>query len=93
VLDRVLAAYDAGVDELDRAQAALALMWATGPGAADPEDLVDRIEQALRDVAGRHHELELRLESCRQLFKTNRLDRHRATRTVAIALAEARRRG
>jgi DNA-binding CsgD family transcriptional regulator len=64
-IDRVLAAYDAGLDEVDRAHAALGLMWATGPGGHDPDELVGLIEEALRDVAGRHPELELRLESAR----------------------------
>jgi DNA-binding CsgD family transcriptional regulator len=64
-LDGVLAAYDAGLDEVDRAQAALALMWATGPGGGDPQELLRVVEEALRGVAGRHRELELRLESCR----------------------------
>jgi DNA-binding CsgD family transcriptional regulator len=64
-LDRVFAAYDAGLDEVDRAHAALALMWATGPGDPDPQKVVTTIEQALEGVAGRHRELELRLESTR----------------------------
>ena len=64
-IDRVLAAYDAALDEVDRAHAALGLMWATGPGGRDPHELVAMIDQALRDVAGRHRELELRLESAR----------------------------
>ena len=64
-LDRVLAAYDAGVDEVERAEAALGLMWATGPGGHDPHEMVALIERALQGVAGRHRELELRLESAR----------------------------
>jgi DNA-binding CsgD family transcriptional regulator len=64
-IDRVLAAYDAGSDEVERAEAALGLMWATGPGGRDPDEIVGLIEDALRGVAGRHPELELRLESAR----------------------------
>jgi len=64
-LDRVLEAYDAGLDEVDRAQAALGLMWATGPGGRDPDKVVAVIEEALRGVAGRHRELELQLEAGR----------------------------
>jgi DNA-binding CsgD family transcriptional regulator len=64
-LERVLAAYDAGADEVDRARAALALTWATGPGAGDPDVVIGLIDEAIRGVAGRHRELELRLESCR----------------------------
>jgi DNA-binding CsgD family transcriptional regulator len=64
-IDRVLAAYGAGMDEVERAQAALGLMWATGPGGHDPDEVMAVIEQALRGVAGRHRELELRLESAR----------------------------
>jgi DNA-binding CsgD family transcriptional regulator len=64
-IDRVLAAYDAGIDEVDRAQAALGLTWATGPGGRDPAEIMAVIEHALRGVAGRHRELELRLEAAR----------------------------
>jgi DNA-binding CsgD family transcriptional regulator len=64
-IDRVLAAYNAAEDEVDRAEAALGLMWATGPGGHDPNEMVAMIEEALRGVAGRHSELELRLESSR----------------------------
>ena len=64
-LDRVHAAYDAGLDEVDRAQAALGLMWATGPGGRDPDKVFAVVDEALRGVAGRHPELELRLESGR----------------------------
>ena len=64
-IDRVLAAYNAAVDEVDRAEAALGLMWATGPGGHDPNEMVAMIDEALRGVVGRHSELELRLESSR----------------------------
>ena len=64
-LDRVRTAYAAATDEVDRAQAALALTWAAGPGTGDPDELLAMIEGALSDVAGRHRELELRLQSCR----------------------------
>jgi DNA-binding CsgD family transcriptional regulator len=64
-LDRVLEAYDAGLNEIDRAQAALGLMWATGPGGRDPVRVVAVVQDALRGVAGGHRELELRLEAAR----------------------------
>jgi DNA-binding NarL/FixJ family response regulator len=64
-LDSVLTAHAAALDEVDRAQAALALMWAAGPGAGDPLELVGLIDAAISGVAGRHRELELRLEACR----------------------------
>jgi DNA-binding CsgD family transcriptional regulator len=66
-LDRVLAAYNAALDEVERAEAALGLMWATGPGGHDPNEMVAMIDEALRGVVGRHSELELRLESARLL--------------------------
>ena len=44
-IDRVLAAYDAALDEVDRAEAALGLMWATGPGGRDPHEMVAMIER------------------------------------------------
>jgi DNA-binding CsgD family transcriptional regulator len=64
-LDRVLEASDAALDEVDRAHAALALMWASGPGRQDPEQALAMIERAIGGVAGRHRELELRLEAVR----------------------------
>ena len=64
-LDRVLEASDAALDEVDRAHAALALMWASGPGRQDPEQVLAMVEQAIGGVAGRHRELELRLEAAR----------------------------
>jgi DNA-binding CsgD family transcriptional regulator len=64
-LNHVLAASDAAVDEEQRAQAALALMWASGPGRQDPLEALAMVEQAIAGVAGRHRELELRLEAVR----------------------------
>jgi tetratricopeptide (TPR) repeat protein len=64
-LDRVLEASDAALGEVDRAHAALALMWASGPGRQDPEQALAMIERAIGGVAGRHRELELRLEAVR----------------------------
>ena len=64
-LDRVLEASDAALDEVDRAQAALALMWASGPGRQDPREAGQDGEPAIAGVAGRHRELELRLEAAR----------------------------
>jgi len=64
-LDRVLEASDAALDEVDRAHAALALMWASGPGRQDPHEALGMIERALEGVAGRDRELELKLEAVR----------------------------
>jgi tetratricopeptide (TPR) repeat protein len=64
-LDRVLAAYEMAVDDVERAHAALALMWASGPGRQDPLEALAMIERAIAGVAGRDRELELRLESVR----------------------------
>jgi DNA-binding CsgD family transcriptional regulator len=64
-LDHVLAAADAALDEEQRAQAALALMWASGPGRQDPLEALAMVEQAIVGVAGRHRELEVRLEAVR----------------------------
>jgi DNA-binding CsgD family transcriptional regulator len=61
----VLDAHAAAVDEPSRAQAALALGWATGPGRQDPEDALAMVEQAIAGVAGRHSELELKLQAVR----------------------------
>ena len=84
-LDRVLAAYDAGLNELDRAQAALGLMWATGPGGRDPVRVVAVVEEALWGVAGRHRELELRLEAARLMAS------FLVTRLLEQALGQAER--
>jgi DNA-binding CsgD family transcriptional regulator len=64
-LDHVLAASDAAIDDEQRARAALALMWASGPGRQDPLEALAMVEQAIAGVAGRHRELELRLEAVR----------------------------
>ena len=50
---------------MDRAHAALGLMWATGPGDRDPQQVIAAIEEAIAGVSDRHRELELRLESTR----------------------------
>jgi AAA ATPase domain len=84
-LDRVLEAYYAGRDEVDRAQAALGLMWATGPGGREPAKVVAVVEEALRGVAGRHRELELRLEAARLMAS------FLVTELLAKALGEAER--
>jgi len=84
-LDRVLAAYEAGLDEVDRAHAALGLMWATGPGGRDPHRVVAVVGEALRGVAGRHRELELRLEAARLMAS------FLVTGLLAQALGEAER--
>jgi hypothetical protein len=65
----------AALDECERARAALALMWATGPGRQDPNEAMALIEQAIADVTGRERELELRLEATRYavIFMTNAL--------------------
>jgi DNA-binding CsgD family transcriptional regulator len=64
-LDHVLAASDAALDEEQRGQAALALMWASGPGRQDPLEALAMVEEAIAGVAGRNRELELRLEAVR----------------------------
>ena len=64
-LDRVLAASEVAVDDVERAHAALALMWASGPGRQDPEEALAMIERAIAGVAGQDRELELRLEAAR----------------------------
>jgi AAA ATPase domain len=62
-LQHVLEARRAALDEPQRAQAALALAWATGPGQQDPAEALAMVEQAIAGVAGRHRELELRLQA------------------------------
>ena len=64
-LDHVREAFRTAGDEVERAEAALALMWATGPGQQDPQEAYAMLEQALAGVAGRHRELELQLEAVR----------------------------
>jgi DNA-binding CsgD family transcriptional regulator len=64
-IDRVLAASEAALDPEQRARAALALMWASGPGRQDPREAVAMVEAAIAGVAGRHRELELELEGVR----------------------------
>ena len=64
-LDHVREAFRTADDEVERAEAALALMWATGPGQQDPQEAYAMLEQALAGVAGRHRELELQLEAVR----------------------------
>jgi hypothetical protein len=55
----------ASTDEVQRANAALALLWASGPGRQDPQEALATVEKALEGVAGRHRELELELEAVR----------------------------
>jgi DNA-binding CsgD family transcriptional regulator len=64
-LDHVIQASDVAVDELEYARAALALMWASGPGRQDPGEAAAMIERAIAGVTGRDRELELRLEAVR----------------------------
>ena len=64
-LDRVLEASDAALDADDRARAALALMWTTGPGRQASQELLGIVGRALEGVAGRDRELELQLEATR----------------------------
>ena len=40
-------------------------MWASGPGRQDPQEALAMVEQAIAGVAGRHRELELKLEAAR----------------------------
>lgn len=74
-LQRVIEAHRAALDDPQRAQAALALMWATGPGLQDPKEALAMIEPAIAGVAGRDRELELRLQSTRYavIFMSNML--------------------
>ena len=64
-LDHVVRAFDVAVDDEQRARAALALMWASGPGRQDPQEALAMVDRALAGVAGRHRELELELEAVR----------------------------
>jgi DNA-binding CsgD family transcriptional regulator len=64
-LDRVVAAFEAAGDDVERARAALGLMWASGPGHQAPEEALAMIERAIEGVAGRHRELELELQAAR----------------------------
>jgi ATP/maltotriose-dependent transcriptional regulator MalT len=64
-LDHVIQASDAAGDEVAYAQAALALMWASGPGRQDPQEAAAMIERAIAGVSGRDRELGLRLEAVR----------------------------
>ena len=62
-LDRVLEAFAAARDPEARAEAALALAWATGLGRQDPADALAMVDEALAGVQDR--ELGLRLEALR----------------------------
>jgi hypothetical protein len=64
-LEHVLEASDTALDEAQRARAALALMWASGPGRQDPREALAMVDDAIAGVAGRHRELELELEAVR----------------------------
>jgi DNA-binding CsgD family transcriptional regulator len=74
-LTGVLEAHRAALSEFERAQAALALMWATGPGRQDPNEALAIIERSIQEIAGRDRELELRLEATRYavIFTTDAL--------------------
>jgi DNA-binding CsgD family transcriptional regulator len=67
-LGHVIEAADAARDELEYAQAALALMWASGPGRQDPHEALAMVGGAIAGVAGRHRELELELEATRLMI-------------------------
>jgi len=64
-LHQVIAAFEAARDDVERARAALGLMWASGPGRQAPEEALAMIERAIEGVAGRHRELELELQAVR----------------------------
>jgi DNA-binding CsgD family transcriptional regulator len=64
-LDHVVRAFETAADEVQRAHAALGLMWASGPGHQNPLEALAMVERALEGVAGRHRELELELEAVR----------------------------
>jgi len=73
-IEHVQAAYDAGGDEIERAHAALAVMWATGPAPDQVEQALRLIEPAIESMAGRDRELELRLEAARLMMLFLSLD-------------------
>ena len=50
-LDRVIAAFEAAGDDIERARAALALMWASGPGRQAPKEALAMIERAMSRVS------------------------------------------
>jgi tetratricopeptide (TPR) repeat protein len=65
VLDHIREAFALAGDDATRAEAVLCLQWAGGPGQMEPAETIAMLETALAGVAGRDHELELRLESLR----------------------------
>jgi DNA-binding CsgD family transcriptional regulator len=67
-IDHVRAAYDAAGDELERAHAALAVMWATGPAPDQVEQAIRLIEPAMEGLGGRDRELALQLEAARLMM-------------------------
>jgi DNA-binding CsgD family transcriptional regulator len=64
-LDHVMASSACAADPRQRAEAALALVWATGPGAQDPQEAFAMVDAAIAEVAGTHPELELQLHAVR----------------------------
>jgi DNA-binding CsgD family transcriptional regulator/tetratricopeptide (TPR) repeat protein len=67
-IEHVHAAYDAAGDGIERAQAALAVMWATGPAPDQVERATGLIEPAIAGLGGGDRELELQLEAARLMM-------------------------
>jgi DNA-binding CsgD family transcriptional regulator len=64
-LELVLEAHALADGPVDRARAALALMWASGPGRQEPGEALALVDAAIRGIDGRERELGLQLESVR----------------------------
>jgi DNA-binding CsgD family transcriptional regulator len=67
-IDHIQAAYDAAGDEVERAHAALAVMWATGPAPEQIEQGLRLIEPAIEGMAGHDRELGLQLQAARLMM-------------------------
>jgi DNA-binding CsgD family transcriptional regulator len=67
-IEHVRAAYGAAADEIERAHAALAVMWAAQPAPEQVAEALRLIEQAIDGMAGRDRELELQLEAARLMM-------------------------
>ncbi len=94
-IDRVIEASDAALDEVQQARAALALMWASGPGRQDPRVALAMVDAAIAGVAGRHRELELELEAVRLMaaFMSTALMEHMLGSAERFAGLEGRTAG
>ena len=67
-IGHIRAAYDAAVDELGRAQAALAVMGAADPAPEQVALALGLVEPAIAGMAGRDRELELQLQAARLML-------------------------